>query len=893
MLESENLTTIRFIWAFTEKFDLCGKIQKQTHRDWTLGRKVNIHTLHKNYGHIISDHDKTIANYLIQTFAHEKETFRLNSTLLALLHSAHNLFSDEGYPITLTLHPILLTFEPFETDKVHIEKYPDEKSSAYVDEQKLLRKHTDNVYLFESHSHETSRFLNMLKKVPIISAKVTESLIEKINNRISWYNYINDTSNIEIVTFEPFAHVWLKFEKEVLILAITHQTEDNSLQVPSAFGDKWYYMGQDRWVKRDIEQEKSIVEDLLNILEIKNFNENQEYIIPLLDAETTVRRLESVSNIKLHWLKDQHRIIKVDIKDLAFEFKSVGSVLKLDAEFVIDGEEIITLQQMLQARRLGYIALGEGESRLQFTQSLKHQLAVLSHLVNENGEVRQDFSPISGQLDDVIKAIDNTDWQNKMSQWQEPLLIDNEKLSMLRPYQKEGVKWAINLIHHGFGACLADDMGLGKTLQALKVIEHFSNKGPSLVVCPKSVLYNWKNETLKFTPTIEVTIFEMADDKDALLQGLYSKPNRLLIIGYSQLALFQTSLQTINWQMIVIDEAQQIKNPSSQRTKALLSLPSNGKLALSGTPVENNLLDIWSLFHFLNPSLLGSLGEFREHFTRVNKEEDPITELRFLVTPFILRRLKKEVLEELPEKIEINHDIELSSAERAAYEAVRLDILNKKRHMPIEILAGITRLRQICSDASLVFDNITEPSSKLLKALEIIKDALAGGHKILVFSQFVGLLHHLDRLLADSSINFSYLDGQTPLKHREEQIKAFKDDKADVFLISLKAGGTGLNLTEADTVIHLDPWWNPAVEDQASDRAYRIGQTQTVTVYRLIAKDTIEEYIIELHHAKRELALQVLDNKETSTNEEFDPAFLLSLLNREEFDNRTKMTIVN
>ncbi|SES97238.1 DEAD/DEAH box helicase [Thorsellia anophelis] len=875
MLENTTSSETRFIWAFTDKYDLCGKLQKKTAQNWSVGRKVNINTLNKNYGHIISDNDKTIAKLLTNSIISEKDTFRISTPLLSLLKSTPNLFDDDGNQITLAAQPFLLTFEQ-EGEHAIIARFPNPDSNDFLDEQKLIRRHSDTIILFEDYAPEVAKFLNMIKKVPKIAVQSAFDLTKKLAENINWYNHIDNSSNIQVIKWSQTPHLWLKLTAHTLDISITHQSEDGVYSMPSAKGDIWLSVGKNIWAKRDIENELTQVKTILRKLEITEFNINQDYAITIDKAELVLSQLDILTGVEVHWHKSSPKIFKADLGAFKLEVEGNSKALTFRGNLEFDAGRVIELQQLLQSKRNGYIDLKEENARIHLSETLQAQLSILAGALDDSLSVSSQRAYTLLQLDDSLKQHDNPKWQMLQSNWNQPIEIEESELERLRCYQQSGVKWAINLLHHGFGACLADDMGLGKTLQALKVIAHFSHKGPSLVICPKSVLFNWQYEAKEFTPHLNCRVFENSSDKKALLTSL--NPYDLIIMGYSQLNMYKNDLKHVNWQTIVIDEAQQIKNPTSQRTKSLLTLKSAGKLALSGTPIENNIIELWSLFAFLNPELLGDLTTFKERYARVNKEDDLLAELRALVSPFILRRLKKAVLDELPEKIEINHDIELNQEERAAYEAIRLDILTKKAHNSLEILAGITRLRQVCCDAQLVFKDFKGPSSKILEALKIIREALAGGHKVLIFSQFVGLLKNLGTLLTKDAIKYSYLDGQSTLKQREAEITQFKQDIADIFLISLKAGGTGLNLTEADTVIHLDPWWNPAIEDQASDRAYRIGQTQTVTVYRLIAKDTIEEHIIQLHQAKRHLALQLMSGHAEKV--QLEPEFLLSLLNQ-------------
>jgi SNF2 family DNA or RNA helicase len=348
-------------------------------------------------------------------------------------------------------------------------------------------------------------------------------------------------------------------------------------------------------------------------------------------------------------------------------------------------------------------------------------------------------------------------------------------------------------------------------------------------------------------------------------------------------------LKGVQWQVIVLDEAQAIKNMSTKRSQAVMSLSADFKLITTGTPIENHLGELWNLFRFLNPGLLGSLEQFNERYAvpiEKNKDKASRNRLKKLIQPFILRRMKNDVLEELPERTDIVLQIDLSEEEKAFYEALRLNALKKldKENSPpgqkyLQILAEIMRLRRACCHSSLVDKKIQIDSSKFEAFKEILEELLENKHKALVFSQFVDHLALIKAYLEERNVAFQYLDGSTPMKERTKRVSAFQSGEGDVFLVSLKAGGTGLNLTAADYVIHLDPWWNPAVEDQASDRAHRIGQKRPVTVYKLVAKGTIEEKILELHKHKKYLADSLLE--ETDMSGKISGEDLLKLLKGE------------
>lgn len=438
----------------------------------------------------------------------------------------------------------------------------------------------------------------------------------------------------------------------------------------------------------------------------------------------------------------------------------------------------------------------------------------------------------------------------------------------LRPYQLDGFRWLCQLTELGLGACLADDMGLGKTVQVLALLLTRSHEGPALVVAPTSVCSNWAREAARFAP--DLTVLEYTGERRAgLLEQLGENGRgKLVICSYALLQQDQAKLTGLSWGTAVLDEAQFIKNSQSLRAQAAFRIESKQRIAATGTPVENHAADLWSIFHFINPGLLGDFADFNRRFVKPIERDGAQTPeqlLRRVIQPYVLRRLKRDVLQELPPLTELAHEVQLSPDETARYAVLRKQIHDKlftswgKRENKIEVLAEITRLRRFCCHPRLVFPDADLESSKIQAFLELVEELRENGHRALVFSQFVDFLGLVREQLEERRIGYEYLDGSTPQVERQKRVDAFQHGGASLFLISLKAGGFGLNLTAADYVIHLDPWWNPAVESQATDRAHRIGQERRVTVYRLITKHTIEEKIVELHAKKRNLARTLLD----------------------------------
>ena len=438
----------------------------------------------------------------------------------------------------------------------------------------------------------------------------------------------------------------------------------------------------------------------------------------------------------------------------------------------------------------------------------------------------------------------------------------------LRDYQIEGHAWLSRMAAWGAGACLADDMGLGKTVQAIALLLDRARLGPALVVAPTSVCFNWVDELARFAPVLRPVVYADAPDRAACMAALGKKD--VLIATYSLVARDAERLRGRAFATLVLDEAQAVKNAQTRRAKAARSLRAEFRVALSGTPLENHLGELWSLFATVFPGLLGSWDQFRDRFASpIERSQDPEARaaLARVIRPFLLRRTKQQVARELPPRTEIVVPIALSEPERVLYEDARLaavaELADRKglrdEQRRFQVLAALTRLRLLASHPRLYDRASPVASSKLRRLIDLVGELRAEGHRALVFSQFTSHLALVRDALTELAIPVLYLDGETPAAQRKRRVQAFQAGEADVFLISLTAGGTGLNLTAADYVFHLDPWWNPAVEDQATDRAHRIGQDRPVTVYRLIARGTIEDKILALHADKRALIAGVLE----------------------------------
>ena len=475
--------------------------------------------------------------------------------------------------------------------------------------------------------------------------------------------------------------------------------------------------------------------------------------------------------------------------------------------------------------------------------------------------------------DDEIEIKSTAAWQKCVDRLTQSRTIDPVVPAgldaNLRDYQIDGFRWMSRLAHWGVGGVLADDMGLGKTLQTLAVLLSRSTEGPALVIAPTSVGFNWIREAGRFAPGLTMHAYRDAADRDALLQS--AGPGDVVVCSYGLALRDAERLSPIAWHTLVLDEAQAIKNSRSKTSVAIANLSADWTIALTGTPVENHLGELWSLFHVVSPGVLGSWASFRDRYASPIEKDNDLDvrkQLARRLQPFVLRRTKSEVLTELPPRTEMNLYVDLSTIERQRYEEIRsqavADIREVVKQTDIkdarfQILAAMTRLRQISCHVAMVDDKYDGPSAKLDCLIGTLQNLRSEGHRVLIFSQFVKHLTLIRDAMDQNAITYEYLDGSTAAAQRQEAVDRFQNGNADAFLISLKAGGTGLNLTAADYVIHMDPWWNPAVEDQATDRAHRMGQDKPVMVYRIVARDTIEQEILKMHDDKRDLASGVIE----------------------------------
>ena len=523
--------------------------------------------------------------------------------------------------------------------------------------------------------------------------------------------------------------------------------------------------------------------------------------------------------------------------------------LKNGEKLYLNADELEEVDQMLVNYNVDPSKMKDGHLEL----DLFRAFSINAHIENENSLIEFNRSDL---FKEIITTFDNI----KMTDYE----ISPKYDLLLRDYQKYGYQWLRTLTGYGFGGILADDMGLGKTLQIISLLEHCQTEGKiNIVVAPASLILNWEDEVKKFSSSLKaVSVHGTADDRAKIIEN-YQKYD-LFITSYDYIRRDVSLYQDIEFNYIVLDEAQYIKNQNTKNAQTVKELIGKHKLALTGTPIENSLAELWSIFDFLMPGYLFSYAHFSRKYERPivkDKDEQKQSELKKLISPFILRRRKQEVLKELPDKIETTLQVEFNEEEKKLYLAnlsqVNMELQDKlemDQVNAIAILAMLTRLRQICCEPRVLYENINHQSSKIRACMDLILRLQANDKKVLLFSSFTSVLDLIAEALNEASISYYTLTGQTDKVKRRELVAKFQEDDTSIFLISLKAGGTGLNLTAAEAVIHFDPWWNMSAQNQATDRAHRIGQVNTVQVFKLIMKDSIEEKIQQLQEAKKDLA---------------------------------------
>ena len=684
-------------------------------------------------------------------------------------------------------------------------------------------------------------------------------------------------------------------------------------QIKLTYGNKEIdYFSNDPGVPRDTEYESNILQRLSNF----GFIVNQTHItLEDIDevGEFLEKRIYEISEeyevFTSKKIKDTN-IVKQTQNSVTF---SIGKDNILSYSFNLDGIEQTELTDILSSLKAkkhyhrlknGSIIDLNADKNIQNLGELTDELDLTKKEITEGlGTIPKYralyLDSLKNSYHTLISTNDNFD--NLIKQFKtykdKDIPLEKKELKVLRDYQVTGVKWLYNVYKSGFGGILADEMGLGKSIQLIyltKLIIKEKPKAKILIVTPTSLVYNWQKEFDKFGSELKYKVF--AENKTQRLNELDNIDNtNIMITSYGLIRNDLEKYEQMSFELIAIDEAQNIKNPNTGIAKAVKSLNAKVKFALTGTPIENSLLELWSIFDFIMPGYLANRDKFQTLYNvkELDKENSNLNRLNTQIKYFILRRKKKDVVTDLPDKLENNIYIDLGKTQKKVYmaevqktkeeldELIKLEGWTKAR---FKILQLLTKLRQICIDPSIIFDNYKGESAKIEELLKIVEETKTNGHKMLIFTTYKKALDLIIPKLNNIGISSYYIDGSVSSKKRMELVEKFNHDDTDVFIITLKAGGTGLNLTSATVVIHLDLWWNPQVENQATDRAHRIGQKNTVEVIRLITKGTIEERILELQTKKRKLAELLIDNENSNENNfskltEDDIKMLLSMNN--------------
>lgn len=815
------------------------------------------------------------------------------------------------------------SYAPFETIKVTEEKpyimlvkgkdgFKVKSNVPVVDanEPLIIIKHKNTNYSFIKLNDIQRPYYTQLLRLgtfPLDAEDALKSFLPKIGGTVEVHSdLLEGGSTLRTVSGNSMAKVQIRPQKDGMytVNISAHPLMGGDREFSLGKGDQRYIdetEGERVWVERNLKEEKKVAKMLKAFFESYTIEEQGvEYYESsvMLDSDmnpelTPDLMLPLVEFIQSHpediyaeWPEGKSVKMRKSMQSSSWSgsLNQRGMWFELEGDIQIDEDTVLTMAELLDLvanSKSRYVQLGEGEF-LALSESLHRQLKALeSASSRERGKLH--ISPFSAALlsEDAINGEIRIGLTNDLVKLRKKI-ADSENYApevpkklnaQLRPYQVDGFQWMARLNSWGAGALLADDMGLGKTIQTIAFLLLKAKEGASLVVAPASVAPNWKTELQKFAPTLNSIVLNFESDRQKAVEN--AGAGDIIITTYGILLSEQDCITGRKWNIACLDEAHIIKNRGAKTSAAAMKIQADNRIILTGTPVQNHLSELWSLFQFINPGLLGTFDDFgRRYITQIERDHDMEAQARLdqRVRPFMLRRTKSSVLKELPEKTEIYQTIELSHEEMAIYEVIR-----QKAEMMLEqtvgdkvdlnVLAEITRLRQASCSASLVEKKWKGTTSKVNALLELLQEVIEGDNRALVFSQFTSFLSIVCKALDDEHIPYYYIDGAVSVRKRTELVKKFQEggkDSAPVFVISLKAGGLGLNLTGANYVFHLDPWWNPAIEQQATDRAYRIGQNQAVTVYHLIAQSTIEEKIVRLHEQKRELAENILDGTDLS-----------------------------
>jgi len=716
-----------------------------------------------------------------------------------------------------------------------------------------------------------------LGEIPEEAEKMLAQLLLRMGKSIEIHSPLVEGTEIEVIKSTPIISLLIR-PKGLLyeLQAVVQPIQDGKLELIPGKGNETVYdiaKGKRFEIKRDIKLELQNFDELTEFMYtnfdgIEEMDEENGWIVApqnFLDLMSFVRDNEDRYNIKWPEGKGVRIRTKVSSSNVSATLKHKENWFEMEGTVSIGEGSNITIKELLalleESGGNRFVKLSDDEY-IELEDSLRKQLKQLEDIAHLAKRI-----PMYqiGSLADMVygdKAFIKTDkaFKNLEKKMEDAASLSPEVPKLLngdlREYQYNGFVWMVRLASWGAGACLADEMGLGKTIQTIALMLH--RKGPHLVVAPTSVVFNWVRELEKFAPSLHVSVLnDTSESRESVISE--AAEGDVVLCSYGILQREEELVSSKKWDTVCLDEAHTIKNHGTKTSMAAMKLQAECRIALTGTPIQNNLAELWNIFQFINPGILGSHESFLRKFGTGSEIKGNGKRLKSLIQPFILRRRKSDVAEELPDKVDSQRLIDLTKEETIVYETVRETTarqLENANKVDVNILAQITKLRQAACSIGLIEKKWNKGSSKEESAIELISQIVESGNRVLVFSQFTRFLTSVQSRLAETNpeIVSLYLDGSTPAKKREELVNSFQKGEGSVFFVSLKAGGLGLNLTGANYVIHLDPWWNPAIESQATDRAHRIGQKRNVTVYHLISSHTIEEKILRLHKTKKDLA---------------------------------------
>ncbi len=808
---------------------------------------------------LLEDTDKEVIDLLQLTVGSYGKTARLDviqlRKLLLLLKGKTIYYNDIEFKNKL---------EPTKIDFYIDENY---RMVFDLDKDKIIKSIDNELFIFDKNNHE----------INIVSGDNKEK-------KLITFFYKNKNKSIEPIKEEFVNNVLIAYPEINIDENIKKELGLNNIVIDSYFD----YFNNKITVRYDIFKDENLIHDpielnrldkvkLLRYREYLNylgFNENEmtddESIFNFFNMDFT--ELKKYTNVYLSdsitkkevitfkpgtfRIESSGLMMSVFYEDNTYsddDLKEIIKGLKRKAKFVLLNNEKIVSIDNEDARDFNETVIDfdlENENL-----SMKHQIPIAKSLRALAHERNCEYDDYILSMLNEIKSFKQID-------------IDIPDINTeLRDYQKDGFKWLKIISKYNVGGILADDMGLGKTIEIITFIKSDDNLLPSLVVCPKTLIFNWKNEFMRFYKDLKVVVINgNKKERERIIHSIGYDQKIVYVTSYDSIRLDYLSYEGINFNYLIIDEAQYIKNMLAQKSMRIKTLNGAHKFALTGTPIENNILDLFSIFDFIMPGFFEPVDDFKRNYSSSNNFTEVIKKR---IAPFILRRKKEDVLNDLPEKFEVVMSAEMTPEQQKLYEAYRKDALDQMakdvKNKAFSILPYLTRLRQICVDPSMFLDNYNGESGKMELLKETIDERIEKGHRILIFSQFVKALDNVAFILKNRNIKYLMITGDTKGEDRINFVSKFnKNDDYKVFLISLKAGGQGLNLVGADTVIHLDPWWNVAAENQATDRAHRIGQTRNVEVIKMVSSNTIEERVIELQNLKLDLVKNLISDNEKS-----------------------------